>query len=53
MKAVIITEPGGPEVLEVRDVEMPQIGELEVLVEVKAAGVNRPCLLYTSPSPRD
>ncbi|WP_394676342.1 NAD(P)H-quinone oxidoreductase [uncultured Sphingobacterium sp.] len=42
MKAVIITEPGGPEVLEVRDVEMPQIGELEVLVEVKAAGVNRP-----------
>jgi putative PIG3 family NAD(P)H quinone oxidoreductase len=42
MKAVIITEPGGPEVLEVHDVEMPQLGELEVLVEVKAAGVNRP-----------
>ena len=42
MKAVIITEPGGPEVLEVHDVEIPQLGELEVLVEVKAAGVNRP-----------
>jgi len=42
MKAVIITEPGGPEVLEVQHVEIPQIGGQEVLVEVKAAGVNRP-----------
>lgn len=31
---------GGPEVLEVRDVEVPEPGPTEVLVEVKAAGVN-------------
>lgn len=42
MKAVIITEPGGPETLVVQEVERPQIGNLEVLIEVKAAGVNRP-----------
>jgi len=42
MKAVIITAPGGPEVLQVSDAEMPQPGQYEVLVEVKAAGVNRP-----------
>ncbi|MDQ1255687.1 MAG: Quinone oxidoreductase [Candidatus Hydrogenedentes bacterium] len=40
MKSVIATQFGGPEVLEVRDVPVPEPGEGEVLVKVKAAGVN-------------
>lgn len=41
MKAVILTEPGGPEVLKVRDVARPQIQErTDVLIKVQAAGVN-------------
>ena len=42
MKAIVITEPGGPEELRVQEVNLPQIGELDVRIEVKAAGVNRP-----------
>jgi putative PIG3 family NAD(P)H quinone oxidoreductase len=41
MKAVVITKPGGPEVLEVRDVEEPEPGPGEVLVDVRATAVNR------------
>ncbi|MBI4199194.1 MAG: NAD(P)H-quinone oxidoreductase [Chloroflexi bacterium] len=41
MYAVVITGPGGPEVLEVREVEDPVPGPEEVLVAVKAAGLNR------------
>jgi len=41
MKAVYISEPGGPEVLEVRDVPAPVPGEGEVLIDVVAAGLNR------------
>jgi NADPH2:quinone reductase len=41
MKAVYISEPGGPEVLEVRDVEAPVAGPGEVLIDVVAAGLNR------------
>lgn len=41
MKAVFITEPGGPEVLQVREVEAPVPGPGEVLIDVVAAGVNR------------
>ncbi len=45
MKAVVITRPGGPEVLEVREVETPEpIGE-QVRVRVHAAGLNRADLL--------
>ncbi|HET8913793.1 MAG TPA: NAD(P)H-quinone oxidoreductase [Ktedonobacteraceae bacterium] len=41
MKAVIITKPGGPEVLQIQDVERPQpVGDY-VLVRVRAAGINR------------
>lgn len=41
MKAIIITQPGGPEVLEVQTVEKPEpIGE-QVRVRVRAAGLNR------------
>ncbi|GAB4100919.1 NAD(P)H-quinone oxidoreductase [Sinomonas halotolerans] len=41
MKAVFISEPGGPEVLEVRDAEEPVPGRGEVLIDVVAAGINR------------
>jgi putative PIG3 family NAD(P)H quinone oxidoreductase len=41
MQAVRIVRPGGPEVLEVHDVERPGIESHQVLVRVAAAGVNR------------
>jgi NADPH2:quinone reductase len=41
MKAVYISEPGGPEVLEVREVQAPVAGTGEVLIDVVAAGLNR------------
>lgn len=41
MKAVYITKPGGPEVLEVREVDAPVPGPGEVLIDVVAAGLNR------------
>ena len=40
MKAVIIHEYGGPEVLKLEDVPRPEPKENEVLVRVIAAGVN-------------
>jgi putative PIG3 family NAD(P)H quinone oxidoreductase len=45
MKAVFITCPGGPEVLEVREVEAPTPAANEVLVRVKASALNRADLL--------
>lgn len=42
MKAIVITEPGGPEVLKLQERETPQPKPNEVLIRVKAAGVNRP-----------
>lgn len=45
MKAVIITRPGGPEVLEVREVEAPAPAAGQVLVRVKASALNRADLL--------
>jgi len=41
MKAVVIDEFGGPEVLRYRDVPDPSLSPASVLVEVRAAGVNR------------
>jgi putative PIG3 family NAD(P)H quinone oxidoreductase len=41
MHAVVISEPGGPEVLQWIEVEDPRPGPGEVLIEVAAAGVNR------------
>jgi putative PIG3 family NAD(P)H quinone oxidoreductase len=41
MHAVVISEPGGPEVLQWTEVEDPRPGPGEALVEVTAAGVNR------------
>ena len=40
MRAVVITAPGGPEVLNLEEVPDPVPGEGEVVVEVAAAGVN-------------
>ncbi|MHB8293949.1 MAG: quinone oxidoreductase family protein [Acidimicrobiales bacterium] len=40
MRAVRVDSYGGPEVLEVVDVDPPRLGENQVLVEVAAAGVN-------------
>ena len=41
MRAVVVTEPGGPEVLVEADVPDPVAGPGEVVVGVVAAGVNR------------
>jgi NADPH:quinone reductase len=38
----VILQPGGPEVLQVQERPVPVMGEREVLIRVKAAGVNRP-----------
>lgn len=40
MRAMVITEPGGPEVLQIQDVADPVAGEGEILIRVKAFGVN-------------
>ncbi len=40
MRAVIVSEPGGPEVLRLVDREAPTPGPGEVLVDLAAAGVN-------------
>src|SRR5690348_7754958 len=40
MRAIVITEPGGPEVLEIQEVDGPVPGDGEVLIRVKAFGVN-------------
>jgi NADPH2:quinone reductase len=42
MKAVIITHPGGPEVLKLEEKPKPNFTPNEVLVKVAAAGINRP-----------
>src|SRR6266849_4691472 len=45
MRAVVITRPGGPEVLEIQDIETPEpVGE-QVRVRVRASGVTRADLL--------
>jgi NADPH:quinone reductase-like Zn-dependent oxidoreductase len=41
MKAIVRERYGAPDVLEVRDVQVPQIGDDEVLVRVRAAGLDR------------
>lgn len=40
MRAVVVTETGGPDVLHVADVPVPHRLDSEVLVKVVAAGVN-------------
>lgn len=45
MQAIEIRESGGPEVLKAVEREKPEPGPGEVLIRVRAAGVNRPDLL--------
>ncbi|MGZ4276316.1 MAG: quinone oxidoreductase family protein [Solirubrobacteraceae bacterium] len=40
MRAIVVTEHGGPEVLGLRDVDPPAAGAGQLLVDVVAAGVN-------------
>lgn len=42
MQAVEIRQPGGPEVLQLAQRDIPRAGPGEVLIKVAAAGVNRP-----------
>ena len=60
MRAVVIPEFGGPEVLELREVDRPMPGPGEVLVRVRSSGLNRADLIqrmgrYPAPpgSPQD
>src|SRR5215471_10817627 len=40
MRAIVITQPGGPEVLQIQEVPDPVPGDGEVLIRVRAFGVN-------------
>ena len=60
MRAVVITEHGNPDVLKVREVERPEPGLRQILVRVRASGLNRADLVqrvgkYPAPpgSPQD
>ena len=60
MRAAVITRPGGPEVLEIREVDQPSIDADGVLVRVRASAINRADILqrmggYPAPPgwPRD
>ena len=45
MRAISISQPGGPDVLQPVRVPMPQPGPDDILIRVSAAGINRPdCL---------
>lgn len=45
MQAIEISTPGGPEVLQATERAVPDLADNEVLINVRAAGVNRPdCL---------
>lgn len=55
MRAITVTEPGGPEVLTLAEVDAPAIARDEVLIRVVAAGVNRADVLQRQghyPPPR-
>ncbi len=55
MTAIAITEPGGPLVLKPEKRDLPVPGEGEILIKVRAAGVNRPDVLQRKgayPPPR-
>ena len=45
MRAAVITQPGGPEVLQAQDVDDPRMGPDDLLVDVKASALNRADLL--------
>lgn len=45
MKAIVISNPGAPEVLQLVDRPVPAVGPRHVLIKVAAAGVNRPDIM--------
>lgn len=56
MRAIVITKPGGPEVLELRDVETPEPAPGQVRVRIRACAVNRADLMQARglyPAPAD
>jgi putative PIG3 family NAD(P)H quinone oxidoreductase len=56
VRAVVITQPGGPEYLEVREAEQPVPGPRQVLVRVHASALNRADVLQRTgryPAPND
>ncbi|MBX3189270.1 MAG: NAD(P)H-quinone oxidoreductase [Labilithrix sp.] len=56
MRAIVITKPGGPEVLELREVPLPEPSAGEVRVRIRATAVNRADLLQrvgAYPAPPD
>ncbi len=46
MKAIRFNAIGGPEVLELQELDIPNAKENEIIVQVKACGINRAELLY-------
>ncbi len=48
MRAIGMTEPGGPDVLYLEEVPVPQPGPQDVLIRVAYAGVNRPDCIQRS-----
>lgn len=57
MKAIVITRPGGPEVLALQEVPDPLAGPDDLLVRVRAAALNRADILqrmggYPQPGPK-
>ena len=56
MKAVIVTEPGKPEVLQIQERDIPRPQAHEVLIKVTASGINRPDIIQRKgfyPAPKD
>lgn len=56
MRAIVITRPGGPDMLELRDVPVPEPAAQQILVRVHATAVNRADLLQRAgsyPAPAD
>jgi NADPH2:quinone reductase len=45
MKAIVITKKGGPEVLQLQELEKPVVLDNQVLIKIMAAGLNRSDIL--------
>ena len=45
MKAISFDQPGEPDVLKLIDMDIPEPNENQILIKVKAAGVNRPDII--------
>jgi len=48
MRAVVIDQPGSPDVLNIREIPVPQVAPGQVLIRVKAFGLNRSELHFRS-----